>query len=215
MASCLPSPVQQGHHFHAAEPWEPRRGLTASPGIYNFRANRKAPLHPSRVHPRNPSGSLGANACERLARFLWTVSVFGHFKHHRLSKSGRSALNMSRAGQGAIRLAHSDGSVRCVSFMVLLSQGNGIPSHGERTFKDLSEQEILALAISLEETDGRIYADFADGSRKRIFPRSAKRLHRDGGRGERQHRRWIDRRAQAPLRGSHPAASGARIYAAS
>jgi erythrin-vacuolar iron transport family protein len=30
-----------------------------------------------------------------------------------------------------------------------------------KNFKDLSEQEILALAISNEETDGRIYADFA------------------------------------------------------
>ena len=32
-------------------------------------------------------------------------------------------------------------------------------------FKDLSEQEILTLAISLEETDARIYADFAAGLR--------------------------------------------------
>lgn len=32
-----------------------------------------------------------------------------------------------------------------------------------KNFKDLSEQEILALAISNEETDGRIYADFAAG----------------------------------------------------
>ena len=34
-----------------------------------------------------------------------------------------------------------------------------------RKFKDLSEREILALAISLEEEDGRVYADFADGLR--------------------------------------------------
>ena len=32
-----------------------------------------------------------------------------------------------------------------------------------RPFKSLSEQEILALAISLEEEDARIYDDFADG----------------------------------------------------
>src|SRR5437879_1928527 len=32
-----------------------------------------------------------------------------------------------------------------------------------RTFKGLSEQEILALAISLEEEDARIYEDFAEG----------------------------------------------------
>ena len=30
-----------------------------------------------------------------------------------------------------------------------------------KNFKDLSEPEILALAISNEETDGRVYADFA------------------------------------------------------
>jgi erythrin-vacuolar iron transport family protein len=34
-----------------------------------------------------------------------------------------------------------------------------------RNFKDLSEREILALAITLEEEDGRIYADFADALR--------------------------------------------------
>jgi len=32
-----------------------------------------------------------------------------------------------------------------------------------KNFKDLSEQEILALAISSEETDARIYADFTAG----------------------------------------------------
>jgi len=32
-----------------------------------------------------------------------------------------------------------------------------------RTFKSLSEKEILALAISLEEEDARIYGDFAEG----------------------------------------------------
>ncbi len=34
-----------------------------------------------------------------------------------------------------------------------------------RTFASLSEREILALAISLEEEDARIYADFAEGLR--------------------------------------------------
>src|SRR3954469_15866256 len=32
-----------------------------------------------------------------------------------------------------------------------------------RSFKSLDEREILALAISLEEEDARIYGDFADG----------------------------------------------------
>jgi len=41
-----------------------------------------------------------------------------------------------------------------------------------KAFKDLTEQEVLALAISLEEEDGRIYADFADGLTK-DFPATA------------------------------------------
>jgi len=41
-----------------------------------------------------------------------------------------------------------------------------------RTFDSLSEKEMLALAISLEEEDERIYADFAEGLR-RDFPASA------------------------------------------
>jgi rubrerythrin len=42
-----------------------------------------------------------------------------------------------------------------------------------RNFNDLSEREILALAISLEEEHGRIFADFADGLRE-TYPASAK-----------------------------------------
>ena len=41
-----------------------------------------------------------------------------------------------------------------------------------RTFESLTEREILALAISLEEEDERIYADFAEGLRQ-DFPASA------------------------------------------
>lgn len=41
-----------------------------------------------------------------------------------------------------------------------------------RSFESLSEREILALAISLEEEDERIYADFAEGLRQ-DFPASA------------------------------------------
>lgn len=45
-----------------------------------------------------------------------------------------------------------------------------------RAFKSLSEQEILALAISLEEEDGRIYDDFAEGLRA-DYPATAEALH--------------------------------------
>ncbi len=41
-----------------------------------------------------------------------------------------------------------------------------------KSFDQLSEQEILALAISLEEEDERVYADFADGL-KQTFPATA------------------------------------------
>jgi rubrerythrin len=41
-----------------------------------------------------------------------------------------------------------------------------------RAFKSLSEQEVLALAISLEEEDARIYSDFAEGL-KADYPATA------------------------------------------
>ena len=41
-----------------------------------------------------------------------------------------------------------------------------------RNFKDLSEREILALAIGLEEEDGRVYGDFVDGLRE-SYPATA------------------------------------------
>src|SRR6516164_8230281 len=46
-----------------------------------------------------------------------------------------------------------------------------------RSFKSLSEQEILALAISLEEEDARIYDDFADGL-KNTYPAQAEEFRR-------------------------------------
>jgi rubrerythrin len=44
-----------------------------------------------------------------------------------------------------------------------------------KNFRDLSEREILALAVFLEEEDGRIYGDFADGLRQ-TYPDTAKIL---------------------------------------
>src|SRR6201987_3605392 len=41
-----------------------------------------------------------------------------------------------------------------------------------KSFDPLTEREILALAISLEEEDARVYADFVDGLRE-TFPASA------------------------------------------
>jgi rubrerythrin len=58
-----------------------------------------------------------------------------------------------------------------------------------RTFGELNQQEILALAISLEEEHGRIYADYADGL-KDTFPASAK-VFSDMAEEENEHRRWL------------------------
>ena len=41
-----------------------------------------------------------------------------------------------------------------------------------KKFYDLTEREVLALAISLEEEDERVYADFAEGLRQ-DYPASA------------------------------------------
>ncbi|MGH9668384.1 MAG: iron exporter MbfA, partial [Bryobacteraceae bacterium] len=49
-----------------------------------------------------------------------------------------------------------------------------------KNFRDLSEREILALAISLEEEDSRIYADFADGLRE-TNPATARMFERMQG----------------------------------
>ena len=58
-----------------------------------------------------------------------------------------------------------------------------------RNFVDLSEREILALAISNEEEDARIYADFADGLHE-DYPASAK-VFDEMAAEENTHRRWL------------------------
>ncbi|HEY1942212.1 MAG TPA: ferritin family protein [Roseiarcus sp.] len=58
-----------------------------------------------------------------------------------------------------------------------------------RKFDDLSEREILALAIGAEEEDGRIYADFADGLRD-SYPSSA-RVFEEMAVEENEHRRSL------------------------
>jgi len=59
----------------------------------------------------------------------------------------------------------------------------------KRKFEDLSEQEILALAISNEEDDARIYLAYADGLREE-FPDSAK-VFEEMADEENSHRNWL------------------------
>jgi rubrerythrin len=58
-----------------------------------------------------------------------------------------------------------------------------------RSFMELSERELLALAISSEEEDGRIYADFAEGLRD-DYPASAQ-VFTDMAAEESEHRRRL------------------------
>ena len=59
----------------------------------------------------------------------------------------------------------------------------------KRSFDSLSEQEVLALAISSEEDDGRIYRAYADGLRDE-YPASAK-VFEEMAEEEDQHRRRL------------------------
>ncbi len=58
-----------------------------------------------------------------------------------------------------------------------------------QTFTELTEREVLALAISSEEEDGRIYADFAESLREE-YPDSA-RVFDDMAEEESEHRRLL------------------------
>ena len=58
-----------------------------------------------------------------------------------------------------------------------------------RRFTDLDQREILALAISLEEEHGRIYADYAAGLGA-DYPASAK-VFTEMAEEENLHRRWL------------------------
>src|SRR5258708_1736198 len=60
-----------------------------------------------------------------------------------------------------------------------------------RNFNSLTEREILALAVSLEEEDERIYADYAEGLR-RDFPASAKMFSEMRAEESEHRRRLID-----------------------
>lgn len=58
-----------------------------------------------------------------------------------------------------------------------------------RRFSDLTDREILALAISLEEEHGRIYAEYAAGLAD-DYPASA-RIFTEMAEEENEHRRWL------------------------
>ena len=65
----------------------------------------------------------------------------------------------------------------------------------KRSFDSLSEQEILALAISSEEDDGRIYRAYADGLRD-DYPSSAKVFDEMAAEEDEHRRRLIETHRQ-------------------
>ena len=65
----------------------------------------------------------------------------------------------------------------------------------KKSFKDLSEREILALAIQLEEEDSRVYGDFAEGLRE-AYPATAKVFDEMAAEESRHRQRLIDMHRQ-------------------
>jgi rubrerythrin len=65
----------------------------------------------------------------------------------------------------------------------------------KKSFKDLSEREIVALAIQLEEEDSRVYADFAEGLREN-YPATAKIFDEMQAEESRHRQRLIDMHRQ-------------------
>lgn len=65
----------------------------------------------------------------------------------------------------------------------------------KRSFKNLTEREILALAIQLEEEDSRVYGDFADGLREN-YPVTAKAFEEMQAEESRHRQRLIEMHRQ-------------------
>lgn len=61
----------------------------------------------------------------------------------------------------------------------------------KKSFRELTEREILALAIQLEEEDSRVYGDFAEGLREK-FPATAKSFDEMQEEESRHRQRLID-----------------------
>jgi rubrerythrin len=67
----------------------------------------------------------------------------------------------------------------------------GAASVAKKNFKDLTEREILALAIQLEEEDSRVYGDFAEGLRD-SYPSTAMQFEEMQAEESRHRQRLID-----------------------
>ena len=84
-----------------------------------------------------------------------------------------------------------DNRARQSSRTRLYMEGTTLRDIAMRSFKSLSEQEILALAISLEEEDARIYDDFADGL-KDDYPAQAEQFRKMRGEEDGHRHRLIE-----------------------
>jgi hypothetical protein len=79
---------------------------------------------------------------------------------------------------------------RTYTFVVATTASRIGGSDTRQSFEDLSEQQILALAILLEEEDARIHGDFAEGLEEN-FPATAAILREKLSEGEVHRRRLL------------------------
>ena len=70
-----------------------------------------------------------------------------------------------RGGRGPAQTKTALRSICIVSLRHLTAKRPAAKVRAMRNFSDLTEREVLALAIANEEEDGRIYTDIAEGLR--------------------------------------------------
>src|SRR5690348_10177607 len=118
-------------------------------------------------------------------------------QHPEKLPEGRRRMSSHFAARGRSlslgTLARGRGDRTGRSRLVRRGRGSAIEGNGQadmaKRFKDLSEQEILALAISSEEDDSRIYGDIAEGL-KADYPATAK-VFAEMQAEEQEHRRGL------------------------
>ena len=101
------------------------------------------------------------------------------FQARRRTLQQAFSLTDESGGSGLLSTA-AEHCIKAGSFLfrIVLIYKLGVASRDQRgrsvkKFSDLTEQEVLALAITNEEEDSRIYRGFAEGLREQ-FPSSAK-----------------------------------------
>src|SRR5690606_31965187 len=159
--------------------------------------SQSAPINASgtRVVLPAPGGATSTAAVPRLraSASSWRTASIGRGASKRMGPASAASLGcrqpLSAPSSALIsRLTrpkrHAIWNCSKVELLAHLSKEAGL-----RTFAELSEKEILALAISLEEEHGRIYDEYAHALADN-FPASAK-VFKEMAAEEDEHRRWL------------------------